>query len=160
MIKEIKPRILINCAGYITTSNLSELSTEEWRKHLDINVTGSFLCSKYAIQNGCDTVINIGSTSAFMSKATWGAYCITKAAIVALTENLAKEGFNAYCLHPARTDTKMRESLFPNEDKSTLLKPEQIAVLVPRIIKGEFPNGSQIVVKKEGLLVLPMRSGV
>lgn len=153
----IQPDILINCAGYIKPSSISESSYDEWTKHLEINLTGTFLCCKIAILNDCKTIINVGSTSAFEGRANWGAYCASKAGIVSLTETLIEEGIEAYSLNPARTATKMRKNLFPNEDQSTLMEPERIAYFVLLILNKEFENGSHIIITQEKSIVIPKR---
>ena len=155
--KAFNPDILINNAGYIIPNSIVDISLEEWEKHLKINLTGAFLCSKEAILNGCKTIINIGSTSAFEGRAKWGSYCAGKAGGTSLIETLVEEGLEAYSLNPARTATKMRENLFPNEDKSTLMPPERIGEFVLRILNKEFENGSHIIVTKDKHIVIPKR---
>jgi hypothetical protein len=51
----------------------------------------------------------------------------------------------------------MRERLFPNEDKTTLMKPERVAEFVIKILDREFANGSHIILKKDRYYVLPKR---
>ena len=50
-IKFFKPDILINCAGYIEPSPIIETSHCRFMKHLEVNLVGAFLCSKYALIN-------------------------------------------------------------------------------------------------------------
>ena len=155
-----KPSILINNAGCIVPNPIHLCADDEWQKHIAVNLSGAFYCSKYAILAGCRTIINIGSTSAFQGRPEWGAYCATKAGILSLTETLAEEGINAYSLNPARTKTKMREGLFPNEDQNTLMNPNRIGEFIIKILNGEFKSGSHIVVKKNEYYVLSSRQGV
>jgi len=159
-ITSVKPDVLINCAGYIETGLLADISMTDFRKHFDVNVFGALLCSKEAVKNGCRTIINIGSTSSFESKPSWGAYCSSKAALVAITEAFSKEGISCYGLHPGRTATKMRKRLFPDEDTSTLSSPSRIASFVFKIINNEFSNGSQIIVFKNHYYILGSRTCV
>jgi len=153
----VRPDVLINNAGYIVPSSIIDTSLEEWDKHIKINLTGAFLCSKYAILNGCKTIINIGSTSAFEGRKNWGAYCASKAGGTSLIESLVEEEIKAYSLNPARTETKMRDRLFPGEDKNTLMSPLRIAEYVGKILDNEFPNGSHIIVTKDNHVVIPKR---
>ena len=111
------PDVLINCAGHIFPQSLVEISTEELKKHFQVNVFGSVYCAKYAILNGGRIIISIGSTSAFEGRNTWGAYSASKAAQRIFMDSWAVEGIECYSVHPARTNTKMREKLFPAEDK-------------------------------------------
>lgn len=160
VMDSFKPDIIINAAGYISPASIKESDDEEWIKHFDVNVYGAYLCIKYALLNGCNTVINIGSTSSFEGRENWGAYCATKAALMSLTETLAREGINSYAIHPSRTKTKMRDNLFPNEDKTTLMDPDRVAQFVIRTLDKEFSNGSHIIVKKDRYYVFPMREVV
>ena len=152
-----QPDILINVAGFIKPNKIKDTKYWEWHEHINVNLTGAFYCIHYAIKYGCNTVINIGSTSAFEGREGWGAYCASKAGLMSLTESLAKEGVNSYGLHPSRTKTKMREKLFPDEDQKTLMPPERIAEFVLKILNKEFKNGSHIIVKKDNFIVLPSR---
>lgn len=157
IMQGFRPNILINCAGFIEPSSIKDTALDIWLKHLEVNLSGAFYCSKYAILNGCKIIINIGSTSAFEGRENWGAYCCAKAGIMSLTETLAREGYTSYCIHPARTATKMRKRLFPNEDPKTLMNPERIGKFILKCLKREFTNGSHIIVKKNYFYVLPMR---
>jgi NAD(P)-dependent dehydrogenase (short-subunit alcohol dehydrogenase family) len=156
-MEDIKPYILINCAGYIKPSPVSEAKLEDWQKHFDVNVTGAFLCSKYAIQNGCKVVINIGSTSALAGRKDWGAYCASKVALMSLTETLAEEGIFAVSVNPARTNTAMRKRLFPKEDSDTLMTPERVASCIYEILVGGARSGSHIIIGKDFFYILPQR---
>ena len=159
-MKIVEPDILINSAGYIVPNKIKDISMEEWNEHMAINLTGAFYCAKLALNNGCKTIINIGSTSAFSGRANWCAYCAAKAGILSLTESLAEEGINAYSLNPARTKTKMRKNLFPNEDITTLMKPERVGKFILCILNGEFKSGSHLIVKKDYFYVLPNRGRI
>jgi len=158
--RTIKPDILINNAGYISASPLKDMSIVEWDEHIDVNLSGMFYCAKYAMLNGCNTIINIGSTSGFMGRPNWGAYCVAKAGTLSLTETLANEGVTCYSINPSRTKSKMRERLFPDEDQNTLMNPERIGNFVNLLLKGGIQSGSHMVVKKDSYLILPPRQGV
>ena len=153
-----RPWALINCAGYIIPSLIKDIALAEWTRHFEVNVTGAFLCAKYACLAGCEVVINIGSTSAFEGRKEWGAYCASKVALISLTETLAEEGVKAYSINPARTNTKMRRGLFPDEDVKTLMHPGAIASCVEEIFRGDFKSGSHLIVGKDFFYVMPGRS--
>jgi NAD(P)-dependent dehydrogenase (short-subunit alcohol dehydrogenase family) len=152
-----KPDILINCAGFISPASVLKANLVDVQKDIMVNYFGPYMCTREALKNNCSTIINIGSTSGFEGRANWSAYCSSKAALVAFTESLAKEGVNAYGVHPARTKSKMRERLFPGEDQNTLMDPERIGEVVLDILKSSFNPGSQIIVTKDKIIGLPMR---
>lgn len=157
-IKKTAPDVLINCAGYIEPSTIPESTTANFIKHFTVNTFAPYWCSKWALNiNPSTIIINIGSTSAFEGREKWGAYCSSKAALLSLTETLAREGYKCYAIHPSRTNTPMRNKLFKNEDVSTLMPPEKVGSFVARILGGEFNSGSHIVLKKDSYFVFPMR---
>ncbi len=145
---EKKPDILVNCAGYIKPAIVKDSDTSEWKKHFYVNIIGTYLCTKYALLNGCTKVINIASTSSLEGKKEWSAYCASKAAVVSFTESLAKEGIKAYCISPGRSKTKMRNYLFPDEDQETLLNPAVIGRAILDVLDGRYQPGENIVITK------------
>lgn len=156
-IKHIQPEILINCAGYINPNKLECSDATDFIKHFEVNVFGSFLCTKEALKYKCKKVINIGSTASFESKSGWGAYCASKAALMSLTETFASESVLCFGLHPGRTQTKMRKKLFPEEDPNTLITPDRIAAFVLDILQDKFENGANILVLKDKHFVFSKR---
>ena len=84
---------------------IEELKEEDWRKTVDVNLTGSFLCSQQAIklmktqspQGG--RIINNGSVSAHSPRPDTIAYTATKHAVNGLTKSIALDGrnFNISC---------------------------------------------------------------
>jgi len=159
-VKVFKPDIIIYGAGYINPHSIKNTEISSFIHHFNINVYGLLYCLKAGIENECKTFINIGSTSAFEGRENWSAYCASKASALSLMESLAKEGYKSYSIHPARTDTKMRKKLFPNEDKSTLMPTSRIADFVEKCLNNEFSNGSHIIIKKNYYYVIPMRKSL
>ena len=133
-LNAVKPDILINAAGYIKPQSIKELDAWDMYKQLDVNLMGAIFCSKYAILNGVKFILHIGSSAGIKGKAGWSAYCVSKAGLIMFSECLNAEGINSMVLSIGRTDTKMRRGLFPNEDKSTLLTPEEVADEVYKLI--------------------------
>jgi NAD(P)-dependent dehydrogenase (short-subunit alcohol dehydrogenase family) len=87
-----KINYLINNAGIGINKHISELTLEEWNRVLGVNLTGAFLCSKYAypyLKKEKGVIINIASTRAFMSEPNTEAYSASKGGIYALTHALA-----------------------------------------------------------------------
>lgn len=154
---QTKPDVVIYTAGYIKPASILESDIQDVKKHFEVNALGFFYCVKYGLMHGVKKFIYIGSTSSFEGRENWGSYCAAKAAAMSLTETLSREGVECYNIHPARTDTKMRKSLFPNEDPKTLMAPERVAEFVQRCLNGEFKGGSQIILKKDYYYVQPER---
>lgn len=83
---------LINNAGINNNKPIVELTLEEWQQVINTNLTGGFLCSKYALshlkkEKGC--IINMASTRAFQSEPNTEAYSASKGGVFAFTHALA-----------------------------------------------------------------------
>ena len=149
-MRDFVPDILINNAGYVLPQSIKKANTECTKKHIDINLTGVFLCTELALKYNPDLqIINIASAAAVESHATWSEYCATKAAVVMATKCWAEDNLYVVAISPGRTKTKMRKSLFPDEDQSTLLDPEDFAKVVLKAVKKHFKSGSHIIVRKQ-----------
>lgn len=84
--------VLVNNAAISCNKPLSELKLAEWQNVINVNLTGSFLCSKYCeanLRHSKGAIINICSTRAFQSEANTEAYSVSKGGIFALTHALA-----------------------------------------------------------------------
>ncbi len=149
-IEKLKPDVVVNCAGYINPGSVKDCSVNNWVSEVEVNLLGSFFVSHYALKYGCNCIINIGSSAGTVGKSGWSGYCASKRAVVSLTESLCNEGVCCFCVSPGRTMTKMREMLFPEEDKSTLLSPIVFANIVFILYrKRELYCGCDIVVKQK-----------
>ena len=119
--------IVINNAGVIYPDEVETSNVIDWVKTIQVNLLGTYFTTRIALEHGCKTVINLASTSGLKGRAGWSAYCASKAGVINFTQSLQEEGINAHCLIVRRTNTKMRNRLFPNEDKDTLDTPEEVA---------------------------------
>ncbi len=113
--------ILVNNAGAaIGPAPILHMAEEAWRKTLDINATGTFLCSKFALplllEGGKPSggrIINISSIAAVKPRPFLSAYAASKAAVIALTRSLAQEvgefGITVNAILPGDIDTAMKQ---------------------------------------------------
>jgi len=151
-MEKFTPDILVNAAGYVVPQSIKNADLECTKKHIDINLGGTFYCTEIALKKNPDLeIINITSSAATKVHATWSEYCATKAAAVMATKCWAEDGLYAIAVSPGRTKTKMRKSLYPDEDQSTLMLPKEFAKVVMKAIKHEYPSGSHINVHKEDI---------
>lgn len=152
VVRDFVPDILINNAGYVVPQSIKEMNLESTKKHFDINIGGTFYCTGIALKYNPDLqIINIGSAAAVESHATWSEYCASKAAVVMATKCWAEDGLYAVAISPGRTRTKMRKFLFPDEDQSTLLEPDDFAKVVMKAVHREYESGSNILVRKQNV---------
>jgi 3-oxoacyl-[acyl-carrier protein] reductase len=87
--------ILVNNAGITSDNLILRMSLDEWQKVIDINLTGAFICSKYAVRNmvrkRSGKIINISSIVGVHGNAGQSNYSSSKAGIIGLTKTLARE---------------------------------------------------------------------
>jgi len=153
VMREFVPDILVNNAGYIVDRSIKDADLENTKKHFDINLGGTFYCTELGLKyNPNLEVVNVGSAAAITVHATWSEYCATKAAVLMATQCWAEDGIFAVCISPGRTKTKMRKSLYPDEDQDTLLDPDDFAKVVYNAIKHKYPSGTHIVVRKSNVM--------
>jgi 2-hydroxycyclohexanecarboxyl-CoA dehydrogenase len=107
---------LVNNAGIRHYAPLAEHTDQQWRDTLDINVTGTFLCTRAALADleaaeGGGRVVNLGSIVGRMGAPNRVAYCTSKAAVEGMTRALAVElgpaGVRVNAIAPAVTETPM-----------------------------------------------------
>ena len=108
MVKKIEEEvgvidILVNNAGIIKRVPMTELSADDWRKVIDIDLTGPFICSKAVIpsmiKKGHGKIINICSMMSELGRETVSAYAAAKGGLKMLTKNICAEygEFNIQC---------------------------------------------------------------
>ncbi|MFB6083508.1 MAG: SDR family NAD(P)-dependent oxidoreductase [Halorientalis sp.] len=129
---------LVNNAGigllnmYDEGRELHEVDTADFRTIVDVNVTGVFLCSKYAvpemIEAGRGNVINVSSGLGRRGSAKWGPYVTSKWALEGMTRTQALElddyGVNVNALDPGgRVDTGFWDHL-PEDERAEILDPD------------------------------------
>ena len=145
VVANVQPDLLINNAGFIKVNNIAETDISVEKQSIDINLIGTFNCTNAVLKlNPATKIINIGSSAGTKVHGGWSAYCAAKAAVIMATKCWADEGVDVVCVSPGRTVSKMRKSLFPDEDQSTLLKAEDFAKIVIKAIHEEYPKGSNI----------------
>lgn len=146
---EFVPDILINAAGYVVPQSVKNADLESTKKHIEINLLGTFYCTQIALKyNSQLDIINVGSAAAVATHATWSEYCASKAGVVMATKCWAEDGLYSVVISPGRTKTKMRKALFPDEDQDTLLEPSDFAKVIMKAVKKEYPSGTHIIVRK------------
>ena len=134
---------IVNNAG-ITQDNLSiRMSLEEWKKVIDINLTSTFLMSKFAIKkmlkNKKGKIINITSVVGHTGNVGQANYTASKAGIVAMSKSLAieyaKKNININCISQGfiktamsdKIDDKFKEVIISKIPSARLGEPEDIA---------------------------------
>lgn len=154
--------ILVNNAGVSRDSLLLDKTVKEFKRIIDVNLLGTYLCSKYVgrimLQQKKGKIINISSTNAIDTYYPESCdYDASKAGVISLTHNLAREFapfINVNCVCPGWTKTAMNKDLSLdqiNEEKKKILlgrfaEPEDIAnaVLFLSSSKANYINDAII----------------
>ncbi len=143
--------ILVNNAGICHQGSVAEMSEETWDKVLDVNLKGTFLCSREVMptlkEKRSGKVVSLGSLAGQVGGLVVGAnYSASKAGVICFTKALAKElapfGINVNCVAPGVIDTEMTQA-FPREEmaKSIPLRklgePQDVADAVLFLVSQE-----------------------
>ena len=153
---------IVNNAG-ITKDNLTiRMSLEEWSKVIDVNLTSTFLMSKYSIKkmlkNKSGKIINITSVVGHTGNVGQANYTASKAGIVAMSKSIAieyaKKNINVNCISPGFISTAMTDQIGENFKEAILAKipcnrlgkPEDIANVVIFLASSDsdYINGETI----------------
>ena len=153
---------IINNAG-LTQDNLAiRMSLDEWKKVIDVNLTSTFLLSKFAIKkmlkNKSGKIVNITSVVGHTGNLGQANYTASKAGIVAMSKSLAieyaKKNININCISPGfiktamtdKIDEKFKELIISKIPSARLGEPEDIAnaVIFLASDQSNYINGETI----------------
>jgi len=159
--------ILVNNAGVFEICPFLQISEDTWDKIIDINLKGTFLCSKLAlpimVKQKSGVIVNMSS----MAAKTGGIlpvapYAASKAGIIALTKALAREfapyGIRVNAVAPGVIKTKMAESQAEEKRKiiplGDLGEPEDVAKAVSFLVSDDARYITGEVIDVNGGLVM------
>lgn len=134
---------LVAAAGILRTSGqlrpLADTSFEEWRRIIDVNLTGTFLANRAVLaamlRQRCGDIVNISSTSGRQGRAFDGPYSASKFAVIGLSESLAEEvqrdGVRVQTVLPDAVDTGIwQQSGMAALKPRAMLQPEHVAAFI------------------------------
>ncbi|NCE73701.1 SDR family oxidoreductase [Anaerotruncus sp. X29] len=121
--------ILINCAGYGRSSRIQDLTLEQWRRLIDVNMTGTFLCCReiipHMVERQCGKIVNLASICAQTGRMVAVDYAGSKSGIVGITRALAlqvaADGINVNAIAPGPVVTPLFEKNYTTEQMNSLL---------------------------------------
>lgn len=148
---------IINCAGYVSPSEVSDTTYENWDTTIRVNLGGAFLIAKYGIpllrNSDSGRIINIASTAGLSARPGWSAYAAAKAGVINFSLTLAEElmplGIRVFCVCPGRTATPLRKILAPKEDPLSIMQPNAVAEVLKNLLedKNNILEGQPIIVR-------------
>jgi 3alpha(or 20beta)-hydroxysteroid dehydrogenase len=159
--------VLLNNAGVFLAAPLTETSLEEFRRVMDINVTGVFLGMRTVapamIERRAGSMINVSSVAGLMGSPFLTAYAASKWAVRGMSKVAAKElaqsGVRVNSLHPGQIDTDMNtrqrertpeliDKLIRGIPLRRIGTPEEVAHAIAYLASDEsvYVTGSELVV--------------
>lgn len=151
--------ILVNNAGMGYTGTIMETTLADWQQVIDLNLTSVFQCIQGILpmmrQQGHGTIINVASIAAQKAFPNWGAYCVSKFGLMALSKTLAAEesanGIRVTAICPGSVNTPIwdTETVKADFNRSVMLTPEIVAESILHI--ASIPKQAVI----EELILMP-----
>ncbi|WP_342052106.1 MULTISPECIES: SDR family NAD(P)-dependent oxidoreductase [unclassified Cupriavidus] len=147
-------QLLVNNAGQAASAPFGKTGLDTWRRMLDVNLTGTFVCTQAALpamlEAGWGRIVNVASTAGLVGYSYVSAYCAAKHGVIGLTRALALElatkgvTVNAVCPgftetdivrdavativgKTGRTATEARAELAARNPQRRLVQPEEVA---------------------------------
>lgn len=128
MVEKVSARFgkidaLVNNAGVMPESQVVDMSVDEWRRVLDVDLTGAFLCSRAVLprmlDQGKGSIVMISSRLGQIGFAGVAHYAAAKAGVLALVKSLAREvgpeGVRVNAVAPGVTVTDMTSNVVQGE---------------------------------------------
>lgn len=135
--------VLVNNAGVVTMGPFLEISAEDWRKVMAIDVDSVFFCTRAALPSLLETkgnIVNLSSASGLGGDWNMSVYNTAKGAVTNLTRSLALElgpkGVRVNAVNPSLTLTDMAQDIKSN--------PELLAKFAERIPLGRGTEAAEI----------------
>ncbi len=139
------PDVLVNNAGISVRNPFLQITAEQWRSVLAVNLEGVFLVAQQAarrmLSNGGGVILNMGSTNGLMGYHNFADYNASKAAVIELTRSLALElapkirvcavcpGFILTPMQEAEYTAKMQRAFAEKIPLARLGRPDDVAAL-------------------------------
>ncbi len=130
------PSVLINNAGFAYNGELVNMPLDKWQELIQVNLTSVFQLCTYIVplmRNKGGLILNVSSHAAHNAFPQWGAYCVSKAALVSFTKCLREEerqnNIRACTITLGSVNTPLWDSEFVNADfnKEAMLSPDKVA---------------------------------
>ena len=125
--KDKKIDVLINCVGLTLSGRITEFSSSDFKRILDVNVVGAFRLSKEILPYKPKLIVNVSSLSGFLSLPYFGLYSASKFALSALGDSLYYE------LYPQTRIVTVFPGALQNENSIKSMKHKPVREKYPLI---------------------------
>lgn len=151
--------VLANVAGIASGNRIEDVTPDDWRRVLDVNLTGTFLLSQAALPSLRETrgaIVNMASVAGISATPYNAAYCASKGGVILLTKSmaleLATEGVRVNAVCPAAVDTSfVRDFALPADadlplimrsvsPMGHLIQPAEVAAAVAYLASSDAAN--------------------
>lgn len=146
--------IVINSAGQMLSSKITDYQVDEWDSMIDVNIKGTLYTAQAALptmlEQSSGHLINIASISGFEVTKSSTIYSATKAAVHTITQGLEKElaktGVKVTSISPGMVDTAITAAYNPTDRKK--LEPQDIAeAVIYALTQPKHVNVNEITVR-------------
>ena len=148
--------VLVNNAGILVVKSVTDMTEQEWDNVLDINLKGTFLCTKAVLpqmiqqKSGC--IVNISSGAGKSGFAQLSAYCSSKFGMVGFGESVAEEvaqnNIRVVTICPGAVATDMQLEFMSKQEyetrKNSMIQPSHVSAKVLDAINGKFKTGTTV----------------
>jgi meso-butanediol dehydrogenase / (S,S)-butanediol dehydrogenase / diacetyl reductase len=153
--------VLVNLAGIAVGNRIEDVTPDEWRRVVDINLTGTFLLSQAALpalRESKGAIVNMASAAGIMATPYNAAYCASKGGVILLTKSMALElaraGVRVNAVCPAAVDTPFLQAFELPDDADLelltrssspmghLIEPDEVAAAVAHLASDDAANTS------------------
>lgn len=127
--------ILVNNAGFTAFRPFADLTLEDWRRTMDVNLTSVFVVTQAVLpgmmERKSGRIINVSSITGIKPIEQQSAYCAAKHGVNGLTKSLALElrphGIAVHAICPGGVHTRLTDECMPDRDKTDWMTPKDIA---------------------------------
>jgi NAD(P)-dependent dehydrogenase (short-subunit alcohol dehydrogenase family) len=143
--KQGRADILVNCAGVNSAVPYEQITDEDWDRVIDTNLKAThwgcqLFAPRMAAQPEGGSILNIGSVTSHLPLSRVFAYSASKAAVVNLTKNVARE----YAPRGVRVNV-LCPGFFPAEQNRKILDPERVAKIMSQTPMARFGEPHELV---------------
>jgi NAD(P)-dependent dehydrogenase (short-subunit alcohol dehydrogenase family) len=127
--------ILVTTAAVASVSTVADMEPAEWRRVLDVNLTGVFLtCQAFVrgmVEAGSGSIVNVSSIGGLRGEPEFSHYCASKFGVIGFSQSLAREvgasGVRVNCVAPGAIESPMNTQTMARDARRTGRSVDDVA---------------------------------